>query len=72
MTANTRGARIGRVAAGLVLLMLGAYLVLRGIGFSFGIPGTLVYFAVTLVLTAVLVLTAKYVDRNLPDDEGPA
>ncbi|MET1156588.1 hypothetical protein [Arthrobacter sp.] len=64
----SRGTRIGHMAAGLVVLMLGTYLVLRGIvGISFGIPGTLTYFAVILVLTAVLVLTAKYVDRRLPD-----
>ena len=56
------------VAAGLVIGLLGLYLVLRGVvGVSFGVSGTLTYFASILVLTAALVFTGKYLDRRLPD-----
>ncbi|MGX1159738.1 hypothetical protein FBY31_1901 [Arthrobacter sp. SLBN-100] len=67
-TSTSRGARVGTLAAGLVILMLGVYLVLRGmVGVSFGVSGTLSYFAAVLVLTAVLVFTGKFLDRRLPD-----
>lgn len=67
-TSVSKGTRVGHMAAGLVILMLGVYLVLRGVvGVSFGVSGTLSYFAVVLVLTAVLVFTGKYLDRRLPD-----
>jgi len=67
-TSTSRGTRVGTLAAGLVILMLGVYLVLRGmVGVSFGVSGTLSYFAAVLVLTAVLVFTGKFLDRRLPD-----
>jgi hypothetical protein len=66
-TSLSPGTRVGRLAAGLVIAMLGLYLVLRGVvGVSFGVPGTLTYFAAVLVLTAALVFTGKYLDRRLP------
>lgn len=66
-TTVSAGTRVGRAAAGLVILMLGVYLVLRGVvGVSFGVSGTLTYFAAVVVLTAVLVFTGKYLDRRLP------
>jgi uncharacterized membrane-anchored protein len=64
----SKGTRVGHVAAGVLILMLGTFLVLRGLaGVSFGMMGTLTYFAVALVLTVVLILTGKYLDRRLPD-----
>jgi uncharacterized membrane-anchored protein len=67
-TSVSKGARMGHIAAGLVILLLGVYLVLRGVvGVSFGLTGTLTYFAAVLVLTVVLVLTGNYLDRRLPD-----
>lgn len=64
----SKGTRLGHVAAGLVIVMLGVYLVLRGVvGASFGVAGTLTYFAAVLVLAAVLVFIGKYLDRRLPD-----
>jgi hypothetical protein len=55
-------------AAGVLILTLATFLVLRGLaGVSFGMTGTLAYFAVVLVLTLVLILTGKYADRRLPD-----
>jgi uncharacterized membrane-anchored protein len=67
-TSVSKGTRVGHIAAGLVILMLGVYLILRGVvGVSFGMAGTLTYFAAVLVLTTVLVLTGKYLDRRLPD-----
>lgn len=67
-TSVSAGTRLGRLAGWLVILMLGLYLVLRGVmGISFGVTGSLTYFAAVVVLTAVLVFTGKYLDRRLPD-----
>ena len=67
-TSLSLGTRVGRLAAGLVIGLLGLYFVLRGVvGVSFGVSGTLTYFASILVLTAALVFTGKYLDRRLPD-----
>jgi hypothetical protein len=64
----SKGTRAGQAAAGVLILMLATFLVLRGLaGVSFGMTGTLAYFAVVLVLTLVLILTGKYADRRLPD-----
>jgi hypothetical protein len=64
----SKGTRVGHVAAGVLILMLATFLVLRGlVGVSFGMMGMLTYFAVVLVLTVVLILTGKFLDRRLPD-----
>ena len=67
-SAVSTGARVGHAAAGLLILLLGGYLILRlGVGFSLGFPGTLTYFASVAVVTITLVLTGAALDRRVPD-----
>lgn len=67
-TTTSRGARVGTLAGLVVILALATYLVLRGtVGVSFGISGTLIYFALVVAVTAALIVTGQRMDRRLPD-----
>lgn len=67
-TSTSKGSRVGSLAGLVVILTLATYLVLRGtFDFTFGVSGTLIYFASVLAVTAALIVTSQQMDRRLPD-----
>ena len=65
----SRGSNVGYLAAGVLVILLGGKLVSSLVfGLTVGLPGTVTYYAATLLVTFALIAWSSTLQRQLPDD----
>jgi len=64
---SSKGTKLGRLAAGLLVLLIAVQLLLSGVlNIHLGFPGILLYYGTAALGLIILVFAAFYLDRKLP------